>query len=239
MLLLPILLLVICVGVCNWAARRHATMMAEARNERAPTAHTGAEIARLFLNFHGADGVEITEHQGTVTDYYDPRRRRLFLSAGVARGTSMADWTLALHEAGHAAQEGEELGELKWRQTVIKLCRYAPSLALVLLLGAMVLLKFPGRIAMMGLFGFCFALLLLNLGTLSVEFRANSHLAKFLEKHLARMPSARERLEQHLRRAATREVGDLLASPRYFFFSAIPGSGSSRPVKQEQPPPEG
>jgi hypothetical protein len=40
-------------------------------------------------------------------------------------------------------------------------------------------------------------------------------------------------LEGYLNRAATREVGDLLQSPRYFLFSAMPGSGSNRPVKQD------
>ncbi|MCA1963092.1 MAG: zinc metallopeptidase [Prosthecobacter sp.] len=229
MLLLPILVLAVCLGVCNWAASRYQTMLQEAGREKAPTAHTGAEIAQLFLNYQGAEGVEIMEHAGVITNYYEPRRRRLFLAPTVAAGTSLADWTLALHEAGHAAAEGEETDDLKWRQTVIKLCRYAPMLALILALGAMILLKMPGRFILIGLPAICFILLLLNLGTLSEEFRANRRLSRFLDKHLNRNPAARQTLEEHLRRAAMREVGDLISSPRYFFLSAIPGTGMARP----------
>jgi Zn-dependent membrane protease YugP len=186
----------------------------------------------LFFNFEGVSDVEIIEHNGTVTNYYDPARRRLFLSREVGQGTTMAAWTIALHEAGHAVQEGDALKDFQWRQSVIKLNRYAPTLAAVLAAGGMILLKFPARFALIGLLAICLGILLLNLGTLSVEFRANASLRRFLEKHLTKWPSALERLQGYLQRAATREVGDMLRSPRYFLFSAMPSSGTVRPVKK-------
>lgn len=234
MLAIPILLFLLCLGICRWASGRFAEMWQQGSRERVPTAHTGAEMARLFLNFEGVNDVEILPHEGVVTNYYDPARKRLFFSREVFEGTTMAAWTLALHEAGHAAQEGEALDELKWRQSVIKLNRYVPTLAAVLAVGGMVLLRFPARLAIIGLLALCLAILLLNLGTLSVEMRANAGLRKFLAKHLAKWPSAQEKLEGYLHRAATREVGDLLNSPRYFLFTAMPGSGTSRPVKKTE-----
>ncbi len=234
MLVIPILLLVACIGICRWASGRYEDMWNQGSKERVPTAHTGAEMAQLFFNYEGISDVEIIEHNGVITNYFDPARRRLFLNREVAQGTTMAAWTVALHEAGHAAQEGEALGELKWRQSVIKLTRYAPTLAAVIAVGAMILLRFPPRFAMMALLAMCLVILLLNLGTLSTEFRANVGVRKFLEKHLAKWSTARDRMDGYLHRAATREVGDMLRSPRYFLFSAMPGTGSSRPVKKDE-----
>jgi Zn-dependent membrane protease YugP len=236
MLLLPILIFFIALAVCNWASGRYSIMMEEASRESSPTAHTGSEIAQLFLNHQGLHKTEIVEHEGVISNYYDPNRNCLFLSRSVARGTRMAGWAVALHEAAHAAEEGDGLKELRWRQTIIKLCRYAPSLALVMLLASMVLLRFPARFALLGLLAICLTILLLNLGTLSVEFRANKQLSRFLDHHLARQPSARERLEFCLHRVATREVADLMASPKYFFLSAIPGTGAARSAKNSSKP---
>jgi uncharacterized protein len=72
-------------------------------------------------------------------------------------------------------------------------------------------------------------LVYLNLGTLSVEFAANRRLRAFLERHLRQYPQAHERLNEVLFAMAVREVGDVLKSPRYFFLSALPGAGKSRP----------
>lgn len=233
MLVVPILLLVVCLGVCRWASGRFEDMWANGSKERVPTAHTGAEMARLFLNFEGVSDVEIVVHNGVVTNYFDPSRRRLFLNRDVAEGTTLAAWTVALHEAGHAAHEGEALSEFKWRQSVIKLNRYAPMLGALLAVGGMILLKFPPRFAMMALLAMCLAILLLNLGTMAIEFKANAGVRRFLEKHLAKWSAAQEKMQGYLHRAATREVGDLVKSPRYFLFSAMPGTGSSRPVKKD------
>ena len=61
MLAIPILLVIVCVGLCRWATGRYESMLARATNEQAPTAHTGAEVARLFLAFEGIADVEIVE----------------------------------------------------------------------------------------------------------------------------------------------------------------------------------
>lgn len=231
MLVIPILILTLCVGICRWASGRFNAMLTHASKEPAATAHSGAEIAKLFLAFEEIRDVEIVEHNGTVTNYFDPTRRRLFLSSEVARGTSMASWTLALHEAAHATQTGEMLGDLRWRQSVIKMTRYGPIFAALAAALMMFFMKFPPRFALIGFGAMCVIFLLLNAGTLAVEFNANARLRRFLEKHLNHRSSAHERLEGYLSRAATRELGDLLSSPRYFFFSALPGSSSSRPLK--------
>jgi Zn-dependent membrane protease YugP len=230
MLAIFIVILLLCFGVCQWAAGRYAQVTEEGMKERAPTAHTGAEMVKLFLAYEGVADVEIIEHEGMASDYFDPRRRRLFLQPRVARGTSMGAWAIALHEAAHALQTEEALGDLKWRQTVIRLNRYGPVFGLLGVVG-MIFLRFPPRFAVAGLVAICVMLLLLNIGTLAVEYNANARVRQFLEKHLQRFPDAQDRLLSHLSRVALKEVGDLLRSPRYFFLSALPGSGKIRPAK--------
>ncbi|HRJ08295.1 MAG TPA: zinc metallopeptidase [Prosthecobacter sp.] len=214
--------------VCRHALGRYEQVLRQGAREAAPTAHTGAEIARLFFASEGITDVEIVEHEGMTSNCFDPRRRRLFLTRETAGGATLAAWAVALHEAGHAAQTGEALGDVKWRQTVIRLTRYGPGFA-VILAGALMLMKFNARMAVFACAGLCLAFLLLNLGTLAVEFNANARLRRFLEKHLERHHDALERLGGHLSKVATREVGDLLRSPRFFLLSGLPGSGKIRP----------
>lgn len=229
MLALFILILALCAGVSQWAAGRYRQVLDQGGRERAPTAHTGGEIARLFLDSEDLQDVAIVEHNGLVSDCYDPRRRRLFLRRETLQGTTLAAWAVALHEAAHAAQTGEAQAQLLWRQQVIRMTRYGPMFALLIAGGLVVLLKFNTRFALAAVLGLCVIFLLLNLGTLAVEYNANARLRRFLERHCQRHGEALDRLTAHLGRVATREVGDLLQSPRYFLFSALPGSGRIRP----------
>lgn len=233
MLALFILVLALCFGVCQWATGRAALVKSQGLKERAPTAHTASEIARLYLAFEGAQDVEVVEYSGVVTDYFDPARRKLFLHPRIARSTSLGAWAVALHEAGHALQTQSALSDLKWRQTVIRLNRYGPFFAL-LAAGGLLFLRLPPRISVLAVAASCLIFLLLNLGTLAVEYNANARVRRFLEKHLYRHPEALDQLSDYLSRMAVREVGDILNSPRYFFLSALPGSGRVRPTVSDR-----
>lgn len=222
------IILVLALAVCRHSQSRYAQVLGASGQRHAPTPHTGAEIARLFLESEGITDVEIVRHEGLTSDSFDPRRRRLFLSRRVADSTRLGAWAVALHEAAHAAQTGEALGDLKWRQTVIRLTRYGPGFAVIAAAGLM-LMKFNARLAIFGMLGLCLAFLLLNLGTLAVEYNANARLRRFLERYLDRHPDALDELNALLARVATREVGDLLRSPRFFLLTALPGSGRIRP----------
>lgn len=224
------LVVVLGIGVSQWASGRYESMMSKGARATSPTAHHGAEIALLFLQSEGVHDVQVVEHNGVVTDYFDPVRRRLFLRSEMAQGTTLAAWAIALHEAAHAVQTGSEgLGELKWRQSCIRMARYIPMAALLLVIGLMIGRVLVPRTAIVVFAGIFTFVLLLNLGTLPIEFGANRRLRGFLEKHLVRHPQAHDRLKELLFCMAIREVGDLLRSPRYFFLSALPGTGSSRP----------
>ncbi|WP_395743601.1 zinc metallopeptidase [Prosthecobacter sp.] len=221
--------LVLGITLARWTQARHASMMLKGSRANAPTAHTGGEIALMFLKSEGVEDVQIVEHNALVTDYFDPTRRRLFLHRDVAQGTTLSAWAIALHEAAHALQTGDALGEFKWRQSCIRMSRYVPMAAVFVIVGLMIGRILIGRNALLVAACVIVLLLLLNLGSLPSEFNANKRLRRFLDEHLKNHPQAAGRLDELLFCMAIREVGDLLRSPRYFFFSALPGTGKMRP----------
>ena len=226
-----LIVVVLCLGLAlsSWAKARHALMMQKGFRASSPTAHTGSEIALMFLKSEGVNDVQIVEHNAVVSDYFDPTRRRLFLRRDVAQGTTLSAWAIALHEAAHALQTGDSLGELKWRQSCIRMSRYIPTAAVFAIVGLMVTRILVPKNAILVAAGVVTLLLLLNLGSVPLEFNANKRLRRFLDDHLKNHPQAGSRLDELLFCMAIREVGDLLNSPRYFFLSALPGTGKIRP----------
>ncbi|HBJ87043.1 MAG TPA: hypothetical protein DDZ88_24930 [Verrucomicrobiales bacterium] len=217
------------LALVRWAQARHAGMMLKGSRVNAPTAHNAGEIALVFLKSEGIEDVQIVEHNALVTNYFDPARRRLFLRSDVAQGTTLTAWAIALHEAAHALQTGDSLGELKWRQSCIRMSRYLPTLAVLVITGMTLFKVLMPRNALFIAAGVLLLLLLLNLGSVPTELNANKRLRRFLEEHLKNHGQAHERLNELLFCMAIRETGDLLSSPRYFFLSALPGTGKSRP----------
>lgn len=229
MLIIPLILAIAVFGVSKWALGRYETKMALGRRALAPEDITGGQMAEEFLNANGAEDVQIVTHNGVITDYFDPVRRRLYLSSEIRDGKNLAAWATALHEAAHALQRGEDKSALMWRRTCIRLTRYIPMLA-VFGGGAMVFfLKMPFRNVLLIFLAVCVLIMLLNVGTVAIEHNANARLRRWLEERLSSSPAALERMEILMSALATRELGDLVQSPRYFFFSALPGTSGPRP----------
>lgn len=227
--LLIIAVLLAGIALARWAQGRYAATMHKGSRVNVPTAHNGAEIALLFLKSEGVDDVQVVEHDGVVSDYFDPMRRRLFLRRRVAQGGTLSDWATALHEAAHALQTGDSLGELKWRQSCIRMSRYLP-VVIVFAAAALTLFRIlPARAALATAAAALLLVLLLNFGSLPAEFNASKRVRRFLDEHLRDHEQARGRLDELLFCMAIREAGDMISSPRYFFLSALPGTGKSRP----------
>ena len=224
---------VLSFGAARYAIGRFEGAMQRGRRWHVPEDKTGADIAAEFLAANEAGDVQIVRHNAVVSDYFDPGRRRLFLRAETHDGKDLASWALALHEAAHALQNGDDLNSLKWRRTCISLTRYAPVGAGLMLFVVFLLRRLPGKMAVLAFLGVCGAVLLMNMGSLAIEFNANARVLKWLEERLSRYPGAIEKLQQLLGPIATRELGDLFNSPRYFFLSALPGTGGSRPTKKD------
>ena len=233
MVFILIIAAVAAYAAARYAAGRHEHNIARGRRAQAPLNRTGADIAAEFLTAHELTDVQILRHNSVVSDYYDPARKRLFLRSENYDGKDLAAWAIALHEAAHALQRGDDGDALRWRRTCISLTRYVPTAAAFGAVALTLFLKRPARISLIMFAGVCAIVLALNIGTLAVEFNANKRLFNWLDDRFARDEDTLYKLREILGSVAIREVGDILSSPRYFFLSALPGTSSARPLKKE------
>jgi hypothetical protein len=141
---------------------------------------TGLDAARVILPGEGLGHVSIEGIPGELTDHYDPRTKKLGLSAGVAKQPSVASLAVTVHEIGHALQDHQNYGPLKLRSAIVPAVQVsswvAPIMFFIGLLLGMTQLAWLG-IILFGL-GAVFALI-----TLPVEFNASKRGLQLLQTY--------------------------------------------------------
>lgn len=139
---------------------------------------TGAEAAKMILKKNGLSNVNVYETSGTLTDYYDPRKKMVVLSSDIYNSKSISSVAVAAHECGHAIQDKENYKFLRFRSALVPIVNFTSRIASIFII-----------------FGFIFeALDLLDVGiicllvgllfqlvTLPVEFNASARAKDQLE----------------------------------------------------------
>lgn len=139
---------------------------------------TGAEAAKMILKKNGLSNVNVYETSGTLTDYYDPRKKMVVLSSDIYNSKSVSSVAVAAHECGHAIQDKENYKFLRFRSALVPIVNFTSRIASIFII-----------------FGFIFeALDLLDVGiicllvgllfqlvTLPVEFNASARAKNQLE----------------------------------------------------------
>ncbi|MBW8639386.1 zinc metallopeptidase [Hoeflea sp. WL0058] len=151
-------------------------VMARHRGDRDDFAGTGGELARHLLDLH--DLKEVPVEQTDAGDHYDPAAKTVRLTQQNFDGRSITAVAVAAHEVGHAIQDRDSYGPLKWRETTVRTAAFTDqlgSLGMVALsvLGSAVatprlLLFGAAAVVLMGL-----VRVLAHLVTLPVEFDAS------------------------------------------------------------------
>ncbi len=132
---------------------------------------TGAQVARKILEMEGVADVNVEKVDGELTDHYDPRTKKVCLSAGVFGERSVAAFGIAAHEVGHAIQHNRGYAPLQIRHALLTPANLGSSLAMPLFFVGFIFSSF--RILMdIGIFFFLGALAF-QLITLPVEFDAS------------------------------------------------------------------
>jgi hypothetical protein len=141
---------------------------------------TGLAAAQIILPNEGLGGVSIEGIAGELTDHYDPRSKKLRLSAGVARQPSVASLAVTVHEIGHALQDHQNYGPLKLRGAIVPAVQVSSWVGPIMFFGGLLLgltqLAWLG-IILFGL-GAVFALI-----TLPVEFNASKRGLQLLQTY--------------------------------------------------------
>ncbi len=144
------------------------------------TGMTGADAAWRLLQLNGITDVKIRQISGTLTDYYDPRKKEICLSSDVFNSRSVAAIGIACHEAGHACQHALGYAPLKIRNAVIPATRIGSGLGIPLCLIG--LLIHSETVAYVGIIMYCFVALF-QLITLPVEFNASRRALQTIDEY--------------------------------------------------------
>jgi Zn-dependent membrane protease YugP len=141
---------------------------------------SGVEAADAILSGEGLGHISIDGVPGELTDHYDPRTKTLGLSAGVARGRSVASLAVVAHEIGHALQDAQGYAPLKLRTGLVPAVTVASWVGPLLFLVGY-LFASP-TLAWIGVLGFA-AGAVFALVTLPVEFNASQRGLRLLQTY--------------------------------------------------------
>ena len=139
---------------------------------------TGEQTALRVLRSAGITDVQVVPVSGKLTDHYDPRTKKVCLSEGVYKSTSLAAVGVAAHECGHAIQHAVNYVPLSVRSAIVPAANFGSTLSWPLFLLGLLLSLRP--LAMAGILLFSLAVLF-QLVTLPVEFNASRRALAMLE----------------------------------------------------------
>lgn len=131
---------------------------------------TGYEVARMILDKHGLKDILVLETTGLMSDHYDPKRKVVKLSSDVYKNSTIASASIAAHEVGHAIQDKEGYGFLKFRNIIVPLVNISSTLGYIAIIIGIIAGAL--NIAYIGIILLC-AIILFQLITLPVEFDAS------------------------------------------------------------------
>lgn len=170
-----IITLIITLGAQAYISLKYSST----RKIKATTGLSGRDVARKILDANGLENVRIAEVSGELTDHYDPRNKTVNLSSDIYNGTSVASYSVASHECGHAIQDKDGYLFLRIRSSIVPLVNFSSRAGYFAILFGLIFswmdLLFIGII-------FEAVILLFQLITLPVEFNASHRALGELEK---------------------------------------------------------
>lgn len=174
-----VIVLIPAILLSLWAQFKVKGAFAKYSEVRAMSGLSAEEVSRRLLDRNGLSGVRVERVPGELSDHYDPRAKVLRLSDSVNASRSIAAIGVAAHEVGHAVQDKENYGFLKFRNAIapaVQLCSTAsiPLFLIGLVIGSLNLLN-------LGILLFC-SVLVFHLVTLPLEFDASARALRMLRE---------------------------------------------------------
>lgn len=173
-----ILILIPAFLISMWAQARVSSTYNKYLRVPAQKGHSGLEVAQTMLANNGIRDVRIEPVKGTLTDHYDPKNKVLRLSQPVYNGASIAALSVAAHEVGHAIQDYEGYGALRFRNAIAPAVAISSNFVWILIIAGMLLAS--SQLMQIGVFLFM-GVVLFQLVTLPVEFDASKRAIHHLQ----------------------------------------------------------
>lgn len=186
---------------------------------------SGFEVARKILDENGLKDIYVVETDGILSDHYDPKRKTVKLSKDIFHGTTIAAYSVASHEVGHALQDRDGYKFMRFRSFLVPFTNFGSKFGYIAL--------FIGLI--FGITDFAWAgigllllIVLFQLVTLPVEFNASTRAKLQLKKHQLLDNSELKQSEKMLRSAAFTYVASLATTLLEILRLVLIVSGRSR-----------
>ena len=93
---------------------------------------SGLEAARWLLRANELGDVSVQGTRGVLSDHYDPRKKVLRLSRGVAESRSVAALGIVAHEVGHAVQDQVDYAPLRVRSGLVPVVNLGTWMGMIL-----------------------------------------------------------------------------------------------------------
>ena len=98
---------------------------------------SGAEFAKVMLDYYGVNDVKIVQGKGFLSDHYNPKTKTVSLSPDVYSGRHVSAAAVATHECGHAVQHAEGYAWLQFRSGMVPIVKFASMAQQYLLMGVL------------------------------------------------------------------------------------------------------
>jgi Zn-dependent membrane protease YugP len=167
------LLLIPAMIFAMWAQWKVQSTYNQMSQVRAANGMTGRDMALAIMRRNGISDVTVEEVGGVLSDHYDPRIRKVRLSADNYEGASLASIAVAAHEVGHVMQHAQGYAPLAIRSAIAPVAGFTSALAMPLFLIGLFFRSGMSLFLMdLGIFFFAGAVVF-HLVTLPVEFDAS------------------------------------------------------------------
>jgi hypothetical protein len=186
---------------------------------------TGLEAAHILLRANGLVDVKVEGTRGNLTDHYDPRKRVLRLSKGVAGVPSVAALGIVAHEVGHAVQHQMGYAPLKVRSALVPVANLGSWLGFILFFLGIIIYYTPLVWGGVALFS---AAVAFSLVTLPVEYDASNRARRMLEGTALVSEAELEGVSSVLSAAALTYVAALLQALANLLFFVLIALGMRR-----------
>lgn len=188
----------------------------------------GYEAAQRLIARGGLYNIQIEGTRGRLSDHYDPRKKVLRLSRGVAESNSVAALSVAAHELGHAMQDAENYFPLRLRGAMVPFVNIGSYMGWIFIILGIILNW--ADLAWIGVFAFAGGAVF-ALATIPVELNASARARQLLtDTGLIQTDAEARGVNKVLNAAALTYVAGLLTAilQLLYYVSLLGGIGGRR-----------
>lgn len=128
-----LLLMIVGIAMTGFAQFMVSSRFKKYSKVRSIKGYKGHQVARIMLDHHNMSHVNINSARGHLTDHYNPRNKSVNLSQSVGNSSSLAAIAVAAHEVGHAIQDNEDYGFLRFRHMMVPIVNFTSRFVWILI----------------------------------------------------------------------------------------------------------